>query len=196
MIYQKLIKPIIDTSIAAILLLILSPIMILISIVLMFVNRGSPFFMQTRPGEHGKPFSIIKFKTMNDKLDEEGKLLPDSMRLTKIGQLLRKTSLDEIPQLINVLKGDLSLVGPRPLLMQYLPHYSEEQLQRHNVKPGITGWAQVNGRTSISFDKRFELDVWYARNLSFKLDIKILIMTFLNVIRSKGVIEEDGFWKE
>ncbi len=195
MIYRRFFKLVLDFTFAASLFLVLSPLFIIIFVMLVFVNHGSPFFMQTRPGKHGKPFQIIKFKTMNDKRDKEGKLLPDSKRLTKVGLILRKTSLDEIPQLLNILKGDISLVGPRPLLMQYLPHYNEEQAQRHLVKPGITGWAQVNGRQSISFTQRFELDVWYVRNISFMLDLKILVMTFLNVFRSKGVIQDEGPWK-
>ena len=173
MIYQRFFKPVLDITLAAFLFLVLSPLFFIISFILVFVNHGFPFFLQIRSGQHGNPFRIIKFKTMNDKRDKEGKLLPDAKRLTKIGLLLRKTSLDEMPQLLNILKGDLSMVGPRPLLMQYLPHYTKEQSQRHNVKPGITGWAQVNGRQSISFTQRFELDVWYVRNMSFKLDVKI-----------------------
>jgi lipopolysaccharide/colanic/teichoic acid biosynthesis glycosyltransferase len=196
MIYQRYLKPVLDISFAAFLFLLLSPLFFIITIILVFVNKGSPFFLQTRPGRHGEPFRIIKFKTMNDKRDKEGKLLPDSKRLTKIGILLRKTSLDEIPQLFNILKGDLSLVGPRPLLMQYLPHYNEEQSRRHEVKPGITGWAQVNGRKTISFVQRFELDVWYVRNISFKLDVIILIKTFLHAFKSKGVVEDEVPWKE
>ena len=196
MIYRRFLKPVLDITLAAFIFLVLSPLFFIILLVLVFVNQGSPFFLQIRPGQHGKPFSIIKFKSMNDNRDKEGKLLPDTKRLTKIGLLLRKTSLDELPQLLNILKGDLSLVGPRPLLMQYLSHYSEEQMQRHNVKPGITGWAQVNGRQSISFAQRFELDVWYVRNISFKLDVKILVMTFFNVLKSKGVVENEGYWKK
>jgi len=196
MIYQRFLKPVLDITLAAFLLLVLSPLFIIISLILVFVNRGSPFFLQTRPGQHGKPFRIIKFKTMNDRRDKEGILLPDTKRLTKIGILLRKTSLDEIPQLINILKGELSIVGPRPLLMQYLPHYNEDQSQRHLVKPGITGWAQVNGRQSISFIQRFELDVWYVKNISFKLDVKILVMTFANAFKSRGIIEDEVPWKK
>ena len=195
MIYQRYLKRVLDITLAAFLFLVLSPLFITISLILLFVNKGSPFFMQYRPGQYGKPFRIIKFKSMNDTRDKDGKLLPDNERLTKIGLFLRKTSLDEIPQLLNILKGDLSMVGPRPLLMQYLPHYSEEQSQRHNVKPGITGWAQVNGRQSISFAQRFELDVWYVRNISFKLDVTILAMTFFNVLRSKGVVKDERAWK-
>ena len=193
--YQRLIKPVLDCTIAAILLLVLSPVFIVVLLILLFVNRGSLFFLQSRPGKNGKTFRIIKFKTMKDIRDSEGKLLPNSKRITKIGNFLRKTSLDEIPQLINILKGDLSMVGPRPLLMQYLPHYNKEQSQRHLVKPGITGWAQVNGRQSISFDQRFELDVWYVNNISFKLDVKILGKTFLNIFKSKGFVVDEIPWK-
>lgn len=196
MIYQRFIKPILDFTIAAILLLVLFPVIFIVSLLLLFINRGSPFFAQTRPGKNGKSFRIIKFKTMKDNRDREGKLLPDSKRITKVGNFLRKTSLDEIPQLFNILKGELSLVGPRPLLMQYLPHYNEEQGLRHKVKPGITGWAQVNGRQSIPFTQRFELDVWYVKNISFKLDLIILVKTFLNIFRSKGVVVDEVPWKE
>jgi lipopolysaccharide/colanic/teichoic acid biosynthesis glycosyltransferase len=196
MIYQRYLKRVLDITMAVFLLLALSPLFLIIFLILVFVNHGSPFFLQNRPGHHGKPFRIIKFKTMNDNQDKEGNLLPDIKRLTKIGLLLRKTSLDEMPQLLNILKGDLSMVGPRPLLMQYLPHYSKEQSQRHNVKPGITGWAQVNGRQSISYTQRFELDVWYVRNISFKLDVIILVKTFLNVLKSKGVVKDEPPWKE
>jgi lipopolysaccharide/colanic/teichoic acid biosynthesis glycosyltransferase len=195
MTYQRFFKPLLDISLAVLLLLVLSPVFILICLILVLVNQGSPFFVQTRPGQYGKPFRIIKFKTMNDNRDKEGKLLPNSKRITKTGRLLRKTSLDEIPQLLNILKGDLSMVGPRPLLMQYLTHYNKEQSQRHLVKPGITGWAQVNGRQSISFDQRFELDVWYVNNISFKLDVKILGKTFLNIFKSKGVVVDEIPWK-
>ncbi len=196
MIYQKYLKRVLDITMAAFLLLVLSPLFIIISFILIYINHGSPFFLQIRQGQHGKPFKIIKFKTMNDNRDKDCKLLPDAKRLTKTGILLRKTSLDELPQLLNILKGNLSMVGPRPLLMEYLPHYNEEQSQRHNVKPGITGWAQVNGRQAISFTQRFKLDVWYVRNISFKLDVKILVITFQNVLKSKGIIENEGFWKK
>jgi lipopolysaccharide/colanic/teichoic acid biosynthesis glycosyltransferase len=150
-------------------------------------NRDNPFFVQQRPGKDGKIFKIIKFKTMNDRRDSSGKLLPDAERLTSIGKIVRKTSLDEVPQLINVLKGDMSLVGPRPLLPEYLKLYTLHQKKRHFVKPGITGWAQVNGRNAISWNKKFDLDVWYVENLSFILDLKIIWMTFLKVIKSEGV---------
>ena len=150
-------------------------------------NSGNPFFFQKRPGQYNRFFSIIKFKTMNDKKDAEGNLLPDFQRLTKIGLFIRKTSLDEIPQLINVLKGDMSLVGPRPLLVQYLQLYTTEQKRRHLVKPGITGWAQVNGRNSISWEEKFKLDVWYVDNISFLFDMKIIFLTIKKVFVKEGI---------
>jgi lipopolysaccharide/colanic/teichoic acid biosynthesis glycosyltransferase len=159
----------------------------LVTIGLYIANQGKPFFFQARPGLNEKIFKIIKFKTMNDKKDTEGNLLPDAERLTPIGAFVRKTSLDEIPQLINVLKGDMSLIGPRPLLPEYLSLYSEMQRKRHLVRPGITGWAQVNGRNAISWEKKFELDVWYVKNLSFLLDIKILFLTLKKVVVREGI---------
>ena len=162
----------------------------MVTIGLFFANDGKPFFFQLRPGKNGKIFKIIKFKTMTDKKDENGNLLPDADRLTKIGSFVRKTSLDEIPQLLNVIKGDMSLVGPRPLLPKYLELYNDFQRRRNEVKPGITGWAQVNGRNSISWEKKFEYDVWYVDNVSFLLDIKILIMTVLKVVKSEGINEQ------
>lgn len=196
MIYKRIIKPALDVTMACLLLIISFPFFLIIIIVLAFVNKGSPFFLQIRAGKHGKPFRIIKFKTMNDNRDEKGKLLPDSDRLTKPGLFLRKTSIDELPQLFNVVRGELSLVGPRPLLMQYLPYYNKDHATRHNVKPGITGWAQVKGRQSISFEKRFDLDVWYVNNISFILDVKILVRTSINVLKTKGVVENEDFWKK
>ena len=157
-------------------------------IILLFIaNKGKPFFLQTRPGKNEKLFNVIKFKTMIDERDSDGELLPDVLRLTKIGKMVRKTSLDEMPQLINVLIGDMSLVGPRPLLVQYLPLYNAEQKRRHEVRPGITGWAQVNGRNAISWKQKFEYDIWYVDNISFSLDIKILWMTLMKVIKSEGI---------
>ena len=170
--------------------LFLSPVFVLVTIGLFFANDRKPFFFQLRPGKDGKIFKIIKFKTMTDKKDENGNLLPDADRLTKIGSFVRKTSLDEIPQLLNVIKGDMSLVGPRPLLPKYLELYNDFQRRRNEVKPGITGWAQVNGRNSISWEKKFEYDVWYVDNVSFLLDIKILIMTVLKVVKSEGINEQ------
>ncbi|SEM29522.1 Sugar transferase involved in LPS biosynthesis (colanic, teichoic acid) [Chryseobacterium taichungense] len=171
-------------------LIILSPVFIIVLIVLYFQNDGKPFFFQTRPGLNEKMFNIIKFKTMTDKKDSHGNLLPDSDRLTKVGSIVRQTSLDEIPQLINVLKGDMSLIGPRPLLPQYLPLYNESQRRRHEVRPGITGWAQVNGRNAISWVKKFELDVWYIDHLSFMMDCKIIFLTFKKVFKKEGINKE------
>lgn len=195
MYYKRFIKPFFDIVTAIILLLVLSPLIITTILVLLFVNKGSPFFFQTRAGYHSIPFRIVKFKTMKDDRDANGDLLPDSKRLTRVGHFLRKASVDELPQLFNVLKGELSIVGPRPLLMQYLPHYNEEQAKRHNVKPGITGWAQVHGRQSLPFTGRFDLDVWYVRNISFKLDVKIIVKTIINIIKSEGIIKDEEFWK-
>ena len=188
--YKNFIKPAIDFVLALVGFLFLSPVFVLVTIGLFFANDGKPFFFQLRPGKNGKIFKIIKFKTMTDKKDENGNLLPDADRLTKIGSFVRKTSLDEIPQLLNVIKGDMALVGPRPLLPQYLELYNDFQRRRNEVKPGITGWAQVNGRNSISWEKKFEYDVWYVDNVSFLLDIKILIMTVLKVVKSEGINEQ------
>jgi len=188
--YKNFIKPAIDFVLALVGFLFLSPVFVLVMIGLFFANDGKPFFFQLRPGKNGKIFKIIKFKTMTDKKDENGNLLPDADRLTKIGSFVRKTSLDEIPQLLNVIKGDMSLVGPRPLLPKYLELYNDFQRRRNEVKPGITGWAQVNGRNSISWEKKFEYDVWYVDNVSFLLDIKILIMTVLKVVKSEGINEQ------
>lgn len=185
--YQNFLKRIIDFSVALFALLILSPLFIIVMIGLYFANDGKPFFFQRRPGKNEKLFSIIKFKTMNDKKDANGDLLSDAERLTPIGSFVRKTSLDEIPQLINVLKGDMSLIGPRPLLPQYLPLYSESQKKRHLVRPGITGWAQVNGRNAISWTKKFELDVWYVDHVSFFTDMKVFFTTFKKVFKSEGI---------
>jgi lipopolysaccharide/colanic/teichoic acid biosynthesis glycosyltransferase len=189
--YEQFFKPYGDFIIALLLLIILSPIILLTTILLFLANNGKVFFFQQRPGLNSKPFKIVKFKTMRDAFDKEGIPLPDELRLTKIGSIIRSASLDELLQLINVLKGDMSLVGPRPLLMQYLSRYSPEQNKRHNVKPGITGWAQVNGRNAISWEQKFKFDVEYVEKQSFALDIKILWMTFLNVIQRKG-ISADG----
>src|SRR5690606_18497600 len=188
--YKNFFKRVIDFIVALLGFVILSPVFLIVTIGLFFANGGKPFFFQSRPGKGGKIFKIIKFKTMNDKRDAEGKLLPDAERLTKIGSFVRKTSLDEIPQLINVLKGDMSLVGPRPLLVQYLPLYNEEQKRRHDVRPGITGWAQVNGRNAISWKQKFEYDVYYVNHLSLKLDLKILLMTVEKVIKTEGINQQ------
>lgn len=189
--YPKIIKPIFDFLAAFIGLILLSPIFILVMIGLAIANNGKPFFFQKRPGKNERIFSIVKFKTMNDKTDAEGSLLPDAERLTAIGAFVRKTSLDEIPQLINVLKGDMSLIGPRPLLIQYLSLYNSKQKRRHEVKPGITGWAQVNGRNAISWQQKFDYDVWYVDHLSFQVDLKILLLTLKKVFISEG-ISQDG----
>ena len=185
--YQKLIKPVGDFFAALILLTILSPIILVTAIFLSFANKGKIFFYQKRPGLHCKPFTILKFKTMRDAFDENGNPLPDEFRLTKTGKIVRSLSLDELLQLVNVLKGDMSLVGPRPLLMQYLSRYNTEQIKRQNVKPGITGWAQVNGRNAISWDQKFKLDVEYVNHVTFFLDVKILFKTINNVINRSGI---------
>lgn len=185
--YKELLKHLLDFFIALIVFLTLCPLFLILILLLSIQNKGKPFFFQERPGKNQKPFKIIKFKTMTDAKDKEGNLLPDNIRLTKLGSIIRKLSLDELPQLINVLKGDMSLVGPRPLLYKYIPLYSKEQLRRHEVRPGITGWAQVNGRNSISWTKKFELDVYYVNNVSFLLDLKILWLTVLKVIKREGV---------
>jgi lipopolysaccharide/colanic/teichoic acid biosynthesis glycosyltransferase len=156
-------------------------------LMLTFTNKGKVFFIQERPGLNGKPFKIIKFKTMNDERDEKGKLLPDHLRTTWAGRIIRKTSVDEFPQLLNVLKGELSLIGPRPLLMEYLPLYSREQMRRHEVRPGITGWAQVNGRNAITWEKKFEYDLYYVDHLSFSLDLKIFFLTIFKILKSEGI---------
>ena len=189
--YSKHFKRIFDFVISFTILMLVSPIILIITIILFIENNGKPFFFQDRPGRNEKRIKIIKFKSMNDKEDEFGNLLPDNERITKLGSFIRKTSLDEIPQLFNVLTGEMSLIGPRPLLFKYLPLYSEEQQRRHDVKPGITGWAQVNGRNSISWTKKFELDVYYVDNISFLLDIKIIWQTMLKVIRAEGVNQND-----
>ncbi len=188
--YKKYLKRLFDFTIALIGLILISPIFIVVTIGLYFASQGKPFFFQKRPGLNEKIFKIIKFKTMNDKKDAAGNLLSDAERLTPVGAFVRKTSLDEIPQLINVLKGDMSLIGPRPLLPEYLPLYSEEQKKRHLVRPGITGWAQVNGRNAISWAKKFEFDVWYVENLSFLLDLKILFLTLKKVFVREGISQE------
>lgn len=185
--YKNYFKRFFDFNIALLGLICLSPIFIVVTIALYFANQGKPFFFQARPGLKEKIFKIIKFKTMNDKKDPNGNLLSDSERLTSIGAFVRKTSLDEIPQLINVLKGDMAIIGPRPLLPQYLPLYNAEQKRRHNVRPGITGWAQVNGRNAISWKKKFELDVWYVENVSFATDVKVFFSTFKKVFKSEGI---------
>lgn len=188
--YKLVFKNVLDFIIALIGFMLLSPIFLLVTIGLFFANNGKPFFFQTRPGKNEKLFKIVKFKTMNDKKDAKGNLLSDEHRLTKIGSFVRKTSLDEIPQLINVLKGDMSLIGPRPLLVHYLPLYNDFQKQRHNIRPGITGWAQINGRNAISWEQKFEYDVWYVTHCSFLLDVKILFLTAKKVFVREGISQE------
>ncbi|MGL2964099.1 sugar transferase [Flavobacterium sp. RSB2_4_14] len=185
--YKTIVKPIVDFLLSLMGLVVLFPILLVITLLLFLANHGKPFFFQSRPGKNGKIFKIVKFKTMNDKKDGDGKLLPDAQRLTAVGKFVRKTSLDELPQLINVVKGDMSLIGPRPLLTHYLHLYSAFQNRRHEIKPGITGWAQVNGRNAISWDKKFEYDVWYVDHMSLGLDIKILFKTIIKVFKSDGI---------
>jgi undecaprenyl phosphate N,N'-diacetylbacillosamine 1-phosphate transferase len=185
--YKTYLKRPFDFIIALVCVLLLSPIFLLVTISLFFANNGTPFFLQTRPGKNEKLFRIVKFKTMNDKKDAAGNLLSDAERLTAIGSFVRKTSLDEIPQLLNVLKGDMSIIGPRPLLVEYLPLYNETQKRRHHVKPGITGWAQINGRNAISWEDKFTLDVYYVENQSFLLDLKIIFLTIKKVFVSEGI---------
>lgn len=188
--YINFLKPLLDLIISLFGILILSLVFVLVILVLFFVNNGKVFFIQDRPGKNGKIFKIIKFKTMSDARDEKGNLLPDAERLTFVGRIIRKASLDEMPQLINVLKGDMSLVGPRPLLPEYLPLYNSFQKRRHEVKPGITGWAQINGRNAITWQEKFELDVWYVENVSFWLDVKIIFLTIKKVLFSEGINAE------
>nr|WP_315255284.1 sugar transferase [uncultured Flavobacterium sp.] len=185
--YKTYFKRMIDFICALLGILLVSPLLIFVTIGLFIANAGKPFFIQRRPGKNGKIFKIIKFKTMNEMKDSEGNLLSDADRLTKIGSFVRKTSLDEIPQLLNVLKGEMSLIGPRPLLPEYLALYNDFQKQRHEVKPGITGWAQVNGRNAISWTQKFEYDVWYVKNMSFILDLKIIVKTLQKVIKREGI---------
>jgi len=188
--YQKYIKRPLDFILAVIGTIGAMPILIPAGILLTIANKGTPFFLQKRPGKNERIFTIVKFKTMNDKKDEAGNLLPDDKRLTTIGRIVRKTSIDEIPQLWNVLKGDMSLVGPRPLLPEYLTLYNDFQRRRHEVRPGITGWAQVNGRNAVSWQQKFEYDVWYVDNLNFWLDVKILLLTVKKVFKSEGIAAE------
>ena len=181
-----------DFLIAFCLILLLSPIILTVAVVLYILNEGGVFFTQQRPGKNATLFKVIKFKTMNDRIDQHGKLLSDKERLTRMGNFIRTTSLDELPQMINVLKGDMSLIGPRPLLSRYLPLYNEAQNRRHEVKPGITGWAQVNGRNAISWEQKFKYDVWYVDHLSFLLDIKIIFLTIKKVFIREGITGDDS----
>ncbi len=192
MLYPKIIKPISDIILALIGIVLVLPILVVVALALGWVNRGTPFFLQQRIGKGGKPFTIIKFKTMTDARDASGNLLPDSERLTTLGAWIRKTSIDELPQLINVLKGDMSLIGPRPLPLYYGALYNQFQKRRHEVQQGITGWAQVNGRNNTDWLRRFEMDVWYVDNVSFLLDMKILWLTLWKVLRAEDV-NEDGY---
>ena len=187
MLYANGVKRVFDLLIGLLVFIILSPVFFIIVLVLSIVNDGSPFFTQTRPGKNNDLFKVIKFRSMNNKRGADGQLLPDAERLTGAGRFIRSTSLDEIPQLLNVIKGDMSLIGPRPLLVRYLDRYTPEQARRHEVRPGITGWAQVNGRNAISWEEKFTLDVWYVDNLSFALDMKILWMTIKKVLRREGI---------
>lgn len=186
MLYRSYIKPFVDFLVAMLLLILFSPLIIMIILVLLITNKGKIFFLQLRPGYQSKPFVIIKFKTMQDLFDDEKNALPDKHRITRVGRFIRRWSLDELLQLINVLKGDMSLVGPRPLLMQYLPHYSKRQSERHHVMPGITGLAQVNGRNAISWEEKFDLDLVYVQKQSFLLDLQILVKTMTQVFKKKG----------
>lgn len=189
--YRHCLKRVFDFLFASVALLILLPVLLLITVGLHVANKGAgAFFFQERPGRYGKLFKVIKFKTMTDERDEQGQLLPDAERLTKIGKIVRSLSIDELPQLVNVLKGDMALIGPRPLLPQYLPLYSKEQAHRHEVRPGITGWAQVHGRNAISWTKKFELDVWYVDHCSFLLDVKIFFLTIKKVLVREGISQE------
>ncbi len=190
--YRRFFKRVIDIAVSLVLLLLTLPFTLIAALLLAVANRGKIFFIQQRPGQYGKPFRIIKFKTMNDFRDNNGKLLPDHIRLTPVGKFVRKTSIDELPQLINVLKGDISLIGPRPLLMEYLPLYSPLQARRHEVKPGITGWAQVNGRNMTTWEKRFAYDLYYVEHLSFWLDLKIFFITIFKILKLEGISGENS----
>ena len=189
--YKHYFKRFFDFGVALVALICMSPILIVVTIWLHFANKGAgAFFFQKRPGKDGKIFKVIKFKTMTDERDADGNLLPDADRLTNVGRFVRSTSIDELPQLINVLKGDMALIGPRPLLVQYLPLYNKEQARRHDVRPGITGWAQVNGRNAISWTKKFELDVWYVDHCSFKTDLQVIFITIKSLIMREGISQE------
>ncbi len=188
--YKNIFKPVLDLIFSLVAFIILLPMFLILILFFAIANNGKPFFFQTRPGKNNRVFKIVKFKTMNDRKDSNGNLLADEDRLTSIGRFVRKTSLDEIPQLLNVIKGDMSLVGPRPLLIEYLPLYDEDQVRRHEVRPGITGWAQVNGRNAISWQEKFRFDVWYVDHISLLLDIKIICLTIVKVFKSEGVTSQ------
>lgn len=186
--YQRFFKRLFDIVLSLTAITVLSPILVVVSVLLFFANEGAGvFFLQPRPGYKGKIFKVIKFKTMNDKRGADGKLLLDTLRITPVGQFVRNTSLDELPQLFNVLKGDMSLIGPRPLLVKYLPLYSKEQMRRHDVRPGITGWAQCHGRNAMTWGKKFELDVWYVNHISFLTDLKVILHTIKTVLSRDGI---------
>ncbi|WP_240347851.1 sugar transferase [Longitalea arenae] len=189
-VYRNFLKRLIDLIVSLVAFCLLLPLFIIVTILLFFANHGKPFFVQPRPGKDGRIFKLIKFKTMNDKKDANGHLLPDAERLTAVGSFIRKTSLDEIPQLINVIKGEMSLIGPRPLLVEYLPLYNDKQKRRHEVRPGITGWAQVNGRNTIGWKEKFDLDVWYVDNVNPALDLKIILFTAMKVVKREGVSQQ------
>jgi lipopolysaccharide/colanic/teichoic acid biosynthesis glycosyltransferase len=190
--YKTVFKRLIDFIVSFLLICIASPIIIFLGIFLYFSNNGKPFFYQDRPGKNENLFKLVKFKSMNDKTDDKGELLPNHERITKVGKFIRNTSLDELPQLFNVLKGEMSLIGPRPLLPKYLPLYNETQRKRHKVRPGITGWAQINGRNAITWDKKFELDVWYVEHVSFFTDIKIILLTIKKVLMRRDIDDQDN----
>ena len=193
--YSFFFKRLFDFCIALVALISMSPILILVTIWLHFANKGAgAFFFQERPGKNAKIFKVVKFKTMTDERYENGKLLPDEARLTKVGKFVRSTSIDELPQLINVLKGDMALIGPRPLLVQYLPLYSEEQMRRHEVRPGISGWAQCHGRNNISWTEKFKLDVWYVDHVSLWTDLKVIWITIKKVLRREDINQVGGEW--
>ncbi len=189
--YKSFFKRLIDLSLSSVALISLSWLLLIVTVCLHFANKGAGvFFTQKRPGRHGRIFKVIKFKTMTDARDASGRLLPDDERITKIGRFIRSSSIDELPQLINVLKGDMSLIGPRPLLVQYLPLYSKEQARRHDVRPGITGWAQCHGRNAISWTEKFKLDIWYVDNCSFSVDMKIIAITIMKVLRRADISQQ------
>ena len=191
--YKNFFKRFLDFTLAFCVLIATSPILLAVSVALYFANKGAGiFFTQARPGKNGKIFRVVKFKTMTDERDAAGTLLPDHQRMTRVGKFLRKSSLDELPQLFNILRGDMSIIGPRPLLPEYLPLYSPEQARRHEIRPGVTGWAQTNGRNAISWKKKFELDVWYVDHVSFALDVKILFLTALKVVKREGINQSDA----
>ena len=195
--YASFLKRVFDFLISLVALIVLSPVLLIVTVLLAILNKGAgAFFVQERPGRNGKIFKLIKFKTMTDERDADGNLLPDAERLTKVGKFVRSTSIDELPQLINVLKGDMALIGPRPLLVQYLPLYSPEQRRRHEVRPGITGWAQCHGRNTLSWSEKFKLDVWYVDHLSLKTDLQVIWLTVLSVLKREGISSDTSVTME